>query len=608
MKLPSLHTLWISFKSVVLRFPLQVVAALTATILWCYLVHPIGNNQHQEGKLLKVILVCNLSLALLLAADLYAEAANYTSNKKWGLRLLCLCICTVLYFMLHPAVYKADALRIALLALAFHLLVAFAPYINKNNLNGFWEYNKTLFLRFLTSALYAGVLFSGLAVAIGAVNALFDANIGFNTYHRLFAIITGSFMTIFFLAGLPINLHNVQTEETYPKALKIFTQYVLIPLAVIYLAILLVYEIKIAINWELPRGMVSTLILGYAVFGILSLLLIYPIKDKEGNGWIKLFSKFFYIMMLPLLVLLVLAVWERVGSYGITESRYLLIVLALWLAAITFYFLLSKNQNIKVIPVSLCLLALMATYGPQSAFSISKYVQVARLKNLMKEKKNRDDQQINSVMEYLVDQHGLQSLQSFTTADLEQIEDEIELKSVRGDRYFISATKLDTAHALLKVEKESFNNYITFNLIPEGKNLLDISGYNKMMNIERFETITESKLNGIKLTAQKMTSNNLKISIGKDQEIILDINKMVIDAVTYAKSKDPKQANGTSNEPVARAGAEEVLPISYFTVSSRLNGYQFKFIATSINTNWNPKLKAEKIWTEYGGYLLIKKD
>ncbi|MCD0488381.1 DUF4153 domain-containing protein [Pedobacter sp. MC2016-14] len=608
MKLPSLYSLWISLKTVAIRFPLQVLAAITATIIWCYLADPTGHYKTQEDNLLKLLLVCNLSLALLLAADLYAEAANYTSARKWGLRLLCLCICTALYFILHPAVYKADAFRIALLALAFHLLVAFAPYINKDNLNGFWEYNKTLFLRFLTSALYAGVLFSGLAVAIGAVNALFDANIGFNTYHRLFAIITGSFMTIFFLAGLPLNLHNTHAEETYPKALKIFTQYVLIPLAIIYLAILLVYEIKIAINWELPRGMVSTLILGYAVFGILSLLLIYPIKDKEGNGWIKLFSKFFYIMMLPLLVLLVLAVWERVSSYGITESRYLLIVLALWLASITFYFLLSKKQNIKVIPVSLCLLALLATYGPQSAFSVSKYAQVARLKDLMKEKKDRDDEQINSVMEYLVDQHGLQSLQSFTSADLEHIEDEIELKSVRGNRYFISATKLDTAHALLKVEKESFNNYITFNLIPEGKNLLDINGYNKMVNIERFENITESKLNGIKLTTQKMTNNNLKISLGKDQEMILDINKMVIDAVTHAKSKDSKQVNGSSDEPAARTGAEEILPINYFTVSGQLNRYQFKFIATSINTNWNPKLKTEKIWTEYGGYLLIKTD
>ena len=606
MKLPSLHTLWISLKTVVLRFPLQVVAAITATLVWCYLADPIGHNKFQEDNLLKLLLVCNLSLALLLAADLYAESNDFKPAKKWMLRLVCVCICTGLYFLLHPAVYRADAFRMALLALAFHFLVAFAPFINKGNLIGFWEYNKTLFLRFLTSALYAGVLFAGLSVAIGAVNVLFDAHIEFETFHRLFAVVTGSFMTIFFLAGLPEDLHDQQIRETYPKALKIFTQYVLIPLAVIYLAILLVYEVKIAMSWELPRGMVSMLILGYAVFGILSLLLIYPIKDQEGNGWIKLFSKFFYIMMLPLLVLLILAVWERVGNYGITESRYLLIALALWLASITFYFLLSKKQNIKIIPVSLCILALIATYGPQSAFSISEYSQVARLKKLMDLKKDRDDAEISSVMDYLVEQHGLTSLQSFTSADLGHIEDEIEIKAVRGDRYAVSNAKLDTAHALLKVSAESYNNYTVYNMVPEGKDFQDIKGYDMIVTIDRFETTDDLTLNGKKLTIFKMANNNLKISIGKDQEVILDINKMVVNAVTYAKSKEIAQDTGAGKEPAAPVGNEEILPAIYFKTSGQLNPYEFKFIATSINTNWNIGLKKDKIWTEYGGYLLIK--
>ena len=88
-----------------------------------------------------------------------------------------------------------------------------------------------------------------------------------------------------------------QTDtSSYPSGLKMFTQYVLIPLAVIYVVILLSYEAKIIVQWSLPRGLVSSLILGYAVFGILSILLVYPIRNYDDSKWIKIFSRSFYFL------------------------------------------------------------------------------------------------------------------------------------------------------------------------------------------------------------------------------------------------------------------------------------------------------------------------
>src|SRR5690606_15929395 len=136
----------------------------------------------------------------------------------------------------------------------------------------------------------------------------------------------------------------------YPKGLKIFTQYVLIPLMTIYLAILLVYEVKILVEWEMPKGIVATLILGYAVFGMLSLLLVWPIRNDDGNRWVRFFSKSFYLTMMPLIVVLALAVYQRVSHYGFTEERYILMVLTIWLVAITAYFLYFRKADIQLIP------------------------------------------------------------------------------------------------------------------------------------------------------------------------------------------------------------------------------------------------------------------
>lgn len=600
LKLPSIHSLWLSLLKVVYRFPLQVLVAVAATIAGCLLVDA---DTVPERQLILFLCSCNLALTLLLAGDLYAEVNQLNPLKKWGLRLVAIVICGALYLVLKPSFYLADVYRIGMLSLAFHLLVAFAPYINKGNVNGFWQYNKSLFLRFLTSALYAGVLFTGLAIALVAIDGLFSVKIGWQIYMRLFAVVTAGFITIFFLAGIPDDFEALDREERYPKGLKIFTQYVLIPLMSIYLLILLVYEAKIIINWELPRGLVSTLILGYAVFGILSLLLIHPIKEKEGNGWMKLFSRFFYLMMIPLVVLLLLAVWKRVGNYGVTESRYILLVLAAWLTLITSYFLFSKSQNIKIIPVSLCILALLATYGPQSAFSVSKFSQVTRLKKLRAAKDQKDMVEQERIISYLVGRHGLTALQSFTNVDLKTLEHTIELKDSRRSSYAAKSNKLDTAFALLNVKHvDSFNQVPTIyfrSFQAVNGAVISVKGYDYVIPVDQYESQTGLKIDQRILQVDKMGGQGIiKLTDGK-RSIEFNVSKMARQAVAQFK------AGKLAELPDDQAGS--YLPAEGLSEVQYLAGLEVKLLLKKLNTrvdveddaNFNNQLS-------YNGFLLIR--
>jgi len=524
-KLPSIATLWSNTIKVFIRFPLEAIIALLCAVVW-YIVVDRKNDSEVTAQMVKFIFVGNLALTQLLSIDLYSEVNSIEKMKKWILRLLALLLCTGLFFWLKPSFYDADIYRIALLAFAFHLLVSFAPFIGRGSLEGFWDYNKSLFLRFLASALYAGVLYAGLAAALGAIDALFNVNINWVVYMRLFALVVAGFSTLFFLAGVP-SVEELKSDEVdYPKGLKLFTQYVLIPLMTIYLAILLVYEVKIIIAWEFPKGMVSLLILGYAVFGILSLLLIYPIKNKEGFGWVKLFSRFFYLMMIPLVILLLLAIWKRVSDYGITESRYILICLAAWLSLITIYFLFSKKQNIKVIPASLCVLALLAVYGPQSAFSVSRYSQLSRLKDLT-EHKGEDDERAQ-VVRYLVQKHGLSSLQAFTKVDLEALESSIAAKMNKRHVYAIKYDLVDTAFALLKIntERSVINYYATF--VPE-RGATATNGYQFIIPVDSYENV-ESSVNGVPFTiVNDVTKTLMTISIGDEKDaVVINLNAEIV--------------------------------------------------------------------------------
>lgn len=608
MKLPSLGVLWQNFKSVVVRFPLQVLIALVATGVWCYLAgHGIKMDMNQH--LLKLLLLCNLGLTLLLALDTYAESRSLSSTSKWLMRASGLAFLAALYFLIDPFKYLIDVFRVALFAFAFHLLVAFAPFIKRGNLNGFWQYNKTLFLRFLISAFYAAVLYAGLAIALFAIDGLFNVSIHSDVYLRLFIVLSAGFTTIFFLAGVPINFQALDEEQSYPKGLKIFTQYVLIPLMTIYLAILLVYEVKIAINWELPKGLVSTLILGYAVFGVLSLLLIYPIKEKDGNGWIKLFSRFFYLMMIPLIVLLILAVIKRVGNYGITESRYILIILATWLTGITGYFLFSKKQNIKVIPVSLFVLAILSIYGPQSAFSVSRVSQTARLKKLMASKDSADREEVPAVLRYLVDRHGLTSLQEFTSANLKEVEEKIYIKAEENKlrNYEIESEKIDTAFALLKVKNIDHSiwaKYVTFN---NANGLVDVSGYGGMMDLNSYskelnifngDTFEiEKAQRGEKKEHYKDEVDKLVVKVGGKEVAVFNIDSLARELVMKNEQKGfQKNDRETFTVPYALMQLKKQTP-----------KYNFTFVARNLSGNYQ---KDEKIfnWLNFDGYLLIKKN
>ncbi|RYE18678.1 MAG: DUF4153 domain-containing protein, partial [Sphingobacteriaceae bacterium] len=417
-----------------------ILSALIGTIAAIVVVELEYTNRETENIFARVILSAELSLLLSFAATLFSEDKKLNPSKKLMLRLAGIFLAVCLFFLIRPAEKQSDLIRFLLLALSFHLLVAFAAFTGKNNVHAFWQFNKTLFLRILTAALYSIVLFLGIAAAISAMNFLFGFKFEWDTYLILWIWIAGLFNTTFFLAGVPDNLEELEQDYSYPKGLKLFTQYVLIPLATVYVLILLAYEIKILLAWNLPKGLVSNLILSYAVFGILSLLLVYPIRNLDENKWLKTYSRYFYFLLIPLLLLLFVAVGTRVSRYGITENRYFLILLAVWLFGITIYFLISKKQNIKLIPISLCVVTLLSIYGPQSAFGVAETSQKQILINIFKkyhavfngkisrmpvQVSVKDGNRAAATLQYLIKNHDLSSIQSFFKKNLDVVSDSL---------------------------------------------------------------------------------------------------------------------------------------------------------------------------------------
>lgn len=603
MKLPSLLSLWQGMLTVIKRFPIQFILVIVAIVTALAMVEAEHKNALLFSSLAKLLALCNITVVFLLATDLYAETERLSNSIKNVLRIGILIVSCLLFFLLDPEIYRVHFYQLLLLAIIGHLLVAFLPFIKKDLSNGFWQYNKTLFLRFITSVLYSFVLFAGLAIALFAVNNLFALQWDGDYYLRLFLLIAIGFNTIFFLAGIPPEIRVLEKQQDYPKGLKIFTQYVLIPLMSIYLIILLIYEIKIILNWQLPKGLVSNLIIGYAFFGILSLLLINPIKNSEGNTWIRLFSRFFYLMMIPLLVLLLLAIYKRVGNYGITEPRYFLIAIACWLIFITIYFLLRKEPNIKIIPFSLCIVVMLSCYGPQGAFHISRISQKNRLKEITAKHPNDGDYEKASIVRYLVSNHGLTSLQDFTNTDLKKIVGSIDAHRDSISNYRLEERKIDTAYKLLAINPNKIypSNSVNYSVGIKNDQVAEVQGWDYIIRLENYQIRVDASLGKDSVFIQKdNSSKECSVKIAKNSytfklDSIYTIVQKAFDTKTLAVANSANNMFYFPQEKMQLTSSIGSYQVQFSFLKIDINKYQKKQSKEDLNINFSANILLRKL-------------
>lgn len=356
------------------RFPLPVLACLTA--YGCLLALLQNLSDPIESRVVRVLMVCALALPLWFALAIrrprkpapfqcLPELAGIILVLAYGWRLQALPT-------LFPLRWIA---QFGLLLFAIYCFVACAPFLRGGDGGAFWNYNKTLFLRWLLGALYSVVLFVGLALALLSLDRLLSLDIDSKNYARLFFGIVAVFHPLFFLAGAP---REFSATGDYPTGLRRFVQFCLVPLVGLYLAILYVYTAKILIVWELPNGWVALPVLILAVVGILSALLLDPLRGNSPRAWAGVFLRWFYRLLLPLTLLLMISIGVRIADYGVTENRYIVALLAGWLFLAALGYGWLRLRATRWVPVSLGCLCLLTAFGPWGASAFSRRSQTAR--------------------------------------------------------------------------------------------------------------------------------------------------------------------------------------------------------------------------------------
>ncbi len=429
---------WLTFQ----RFPFVILSAIAAAVVFHHLANLEFEADQGADAFWPFLLAFVLGIPLFFALRMLGESRNWSRRWQLGAALFGLAALLLYYLSLPVPLKIADVFRFFVLAAAVHLWVAFAPFMRRaGGEKAFWQYNRVLFLRFALAALYSSVLYVGLTLAISTMDALLELDFDLeNVLLKLWIWIALVYNTWFFVAGIPKDVLELERERDYPTGLRIFTQYVLIPLVVVYMAILYVYLVKIIIEWSLPKGWVGYPVIGLSITGVFALLLVYPIRERAENAWIVTYSKFFYWALFPLIGLLAVAIVTRIADYGITERRYLVVIASAWLFGIALYYSIKGSRNIKLIPVSLCLVSLLSAIGPWGAVAVSWRNQTARLRDLLVSNEVMTDgrlessakvidfeaeKKISNIVKYLSDTHGLDRLRDWY-ADARMLPDDLD--------------------------------------------------------------------------------------------------------------------------------------------------------------------------------------
>lgn len=379
MRFPSVAALLARARTVLLRFPWPLVAgaiAATAAILGTHA------EQYSEEVWARLCLVAMLGIPLTFGIAMLAERRRWSGMVHTGAVVAGILVLYWFFWTWPGPEQKHLMLRYLQLSAAIHLSVAFLPWWGGGEGPAFWQYNRRLFESFLRSALFSGVLYLGLAVALGALDKLFGVDVEGETYARLWFIIAFVVNTWIFLAGVPETFEELEESDNYPRALKVFTQYILTPLVAIYLVILTAYLVKILITGTWPNGWIGYLVSSVGAVGILGFLLVHPLRLRQDEGWIRTYSRWLFIGLIPAAAMFLMALWKRVGPYGLTELRFLGLLLGAWLLGIALMYTVRREMGIRIIPVSLAIILLLTAFGPLGATAMSVRSQADRIRDI----------------------------------------------------------------------------------------------------------------------------------------------------------------------------------------------------------------------------------
>lgn len=368
------------------RFPLTILCGIIVFLLSVYVIENSDMKNHNLlSEIHKMLTLIGLSLPLTAALELIRE--KYLSDKnKCIIRVLNVVI-TVIFIIFYRFYYlngkdKAGILilnnieKLIATGIIFFLLFLLVPIIGKKDEEE--KYFQSVVVDKTVTILYSMVLFLGLTAVFLTVDGLSLIKLKEQIYIEIWLFVVFVFAMIFFASKLKKVDENLEEYEIH-KIFRFLIYFIVIPLITIYTGILYIYFGKMLITKSWPQGLVSHLILWYTIFSLFIMIMVTPMTKKDLAA--KAFKKYFPFVSVPLLILSIVSISKRISQYGVTELRYFIVLLAIWL----IFCMVSSifKARLSVILISLIAVVYISVFSPINNRRITIMSQNKRLERIL---------------------------------------------------------------------------------------------------------------------------------------------------------------------------------------------------------------------------------
>ncbi len=306
-----------------------------------------------------------------------------TLKQRWVLTIVGL-VCAVLYLTLVPGFeFEAEGWRAWMIIAATVLLMIAAPaWVKPSDPSlRMRRVNARILLRTIGVGLYGLALFAGLSLALVAIEKLFELNLDGEIYGHVFGWIMLVLVPWVIVGGLDDFIRPLDEVSSIERVGYRMTAFLVPPLIMLYYLILFLYAVRIVITSELPKNLVSPMVIAAGLLTALAAIVFDPQPAERNTGPRVLRAA--PLLFVPLVPLGLWALFVRIDDYGWTEFRLLrvmVLVLLLVLAVLATVQLVRRRAfSIRVIPLVLGLAFGLAAVGPWSVLSIARRDQQSRL-------------------------------------------------------------------------------------------------------------------------------------------------------------------------------------------------------------------------------------
>jgi len=527
-----INTAALNLKKTVFRFPTVLVFLATITII---VFITIESNYFNENYPLERLVFTGIFGALMSTAVQFMLERHKNLSKYTLLFYCATFVLSAIYYYFMTDETVSQSMVVHLLVISFALFAAYLYLPSSKNEVDFGNVALAHFKAAFTAVLYGVVLFLGFVAIFGAIHVLLyklDSKI----YAHTANIILTFFTPVYYLSLLPeFNSDDENAAKkkeaayNYPRVLEILVSNIMIPLISIFSVVLIIYFLKILITGVWPVGQVGPMVLGYSAAGYF----IYILCSKLNNRFSVLFRKFFPAVSLPLVAMQLFSSYIRVKAYGITESRYYVILFGVFSIICALVLLFGKKKNPNFIVLLSAIFAILSIIPPIDAFTVSRNSQETRLEEILvrnnmlvnnkivpnKDVSKDDKYEITNISNYLERMGYLKSIEWFPA------------EYIPGSEYYGNFEELygfSPYYDRYLPEKESGYVYVRLDDNFE----IDVSGYDKLIklsiinSIDRDVTVGVFNINNQKYIIEQKTdaAGNITLTIlNESGSVIIEI-------------------------------------------------------------------------------------